>query len=189
MTCTLNTTSFTNPALDIIFTHAHYNCSADWKDPSSYVQHTTELFPDLGAAGTEDQYLYLDDDGNYHAVFHHMYGTGTQTQWWLDATGGHAFSRDGWSWTYTGVAWGNATSRYNTPEGQGAKIRFDDGSITKFTRLERPHLVFANNKHGQLRGDPTHLVNSAQYGEGTNPGAGAHNDDACYTLVIPVNTK
>ena len=30
----------------------------DWKDPSSYVQHQTELFPDLGAAGTEDQYLY-----------------------------------------------------------------------------------------------------------------------------------
>ena len=25
-----------------------------------------------------------------------MYGTGTETQWWLDATGGHAFSRDGW---------------------------------------------------------------------------------------------
>ena len=40
-----------------------------------------------------------DSEGNFHAVFHHMYGTGTKTQWWLDATGGHAFSRDGWSWT------------------------------------------------------------------------------------------
>ena len=27
----------------------------DWKDPASYVQHQVELFPDLGAAGTEDQ--------------------------------------------------------------------------------------------------------------------------------------
>ena len=70
------------------------------------------------------------------------YGTGTKTQWWLDATGGHAFSKDGCTWTYTGVAWGNATARYNTPEGQGAKITFTDGLETTFTRLERPHLAF-----------------------------------------------
>lgn len=49
-------------------------------------QHHTELFPDLGAAGTEDQFVYADADGNYHAVFHHMYGTGTKTQWWLVRT-------------------------------------------------------------------------------------------------------
>ena len=140
----------------------------------------------LGAAGTEDQFLYMDDDGNYHAVFHHMYGTGTKTQWWLDATGGHAFSRDGWSWTYTGVAWGNATARYNTPEGQGAKIKFADGHTTRFTRLERPHLVFKTNK---LVGDPIYLTNSAQYGTGTNPGAGANNDDQCYTLIQPINQE
>ena len=41
------------------------------------------------------QFLYVDDDGYYHAVFHHMYGTGTEDQWWLDATGGHAFSKNG----------------------------------------------------------------------------------------------
>jgi hypothetical protein len=43
----------------------------DWKDPSSYVQHHVELFPDLGAAGTEDQFVYQDEDGNFHGVFHH----------------------------------------------------------------------------------------------------------------------
>jgi hypothetical protein len=101
-----------------------------------------------------------------------VYGTGTKTQWWLDATGGHAFSRDGWSWTYTGVAWGNATSRYNTPQGQGAKIQFTDGVTTKFTRLERPHLVFKTN---EMVGDPIYLTNSAQYGDSTNPeGASAN---------------
>lgn len=160
--------------------------ASDWKDTSTYIQHHTELFPDLGAAGTEDQFIYMDDDGYYHAVFHHMYGTGTETQWWLDATGGHAFSRDGWSWTYTGVAWGNATSRYNTPEGQGAKITFTDGSVVKFTRLERPHLAFKTN---QMVGDPIYLINSAQYGNGTNPGSASHNDDACYTLIRPVGEK
>ena len=45
--------------------------AADWRDPSSYVQHHTELFPDLGAAGTEDQFVYQDEDENFHAVFHH----------------------------------------------------------------------------------------------------------------------
>ena len=31
--------------------------ASDWKDPSTYVQHRTELFPDLGGAGTEDQFV------------------------------------------------------------------------------------------------------------------------------------
>ena len=132
-----------------------------------------EVFPDLGAAGTEDPFVYVDDAGYYHAVFHHMYGTGTAAQWWLDATGGHAFSRDGWRWTYTGVAYGNATARYDTPAGQGATVAFDDGTRVPFTRLERPHLIFAANADGALRGDPTHLINAAQYGTGTDPGTGA----------------
>ena len=55
---------------------------SDWKDPSTYIRHEKELFPDLGAAGTEDQFLFQDEDGNFHAVFHHMYGTGTDNQWW-----------------------------------------------------------------------------------------------------------
>ena len=158
--------------------------ASDWKNLSTYIQHDVELFPDLGAAGTEDQFVYVDDDGYFHAVFHHMYGTGTQHQWWLDPTGGHAFSRDGWDWTYTGVAWGNATARYNTPAGQGARLTFTDGTKTTFTRLERPHLVFGSNA---FKGDPIFLTNAAQYGNGTNPGAASHNDDACYTLIQPVN--
>jgi len=157
---------------------------SDWKDPSTYVQHQTELFPDLGNAGTEDQFVYQDDDGNFHAYFHHMYGTGTQKQWWLDSTGGHAFSRDGWSWTYTGVSLGDPLARYNTPEGQGTSITFQDGAKVKFTRLERPHFVFAGR---QLIGDPIYITNAAQYGIGTDPQGGS-NKDACYTLVIPVAT-
>ncbi|GMI10708.1 hypothetical protein TrVE_jg2349 [Triparma verrucosa] len=160
---------------------------SDWKDPSTYIRHTTELFPDLGAAGTEDQFIYLDNNGNYHAIFHHMYGTGTKDQWWLDATGGHAFSVNGWDWTYTGVTYGDPLARYDTDIGQGASIDFDDGTTYKFTRLERPHLLFYNV--GELKGDPTHIINSAQYGRGTDPGTGANNDDACYTLVRPINVE
>ena len=31
-----------------------------------------------------------------------------------------------------------------------------------------------------------YVTHAAQYGNGTNPGNGAHNDDASYTLVLPV---
>ena len=138
--------------------------------------------------GSKLYFIHIYADVRLHIPMTHRVplGTGTETQWWLDATGGHAFSRDGWSWTYTGVAWGNATSRYNTPEGQGAKITFTDGSVVKFTRLERPHLAFKTN---QMVGDPIYLINSAQYGNGTNPGSASHNDDACYTLIRPVGDR
>ena len=64
------------------------------------------------------------------------------------------------SFARAGVAWGNATARYNTPTGQGAKITFTDGVETTFTRLERPHLAFKGNA---MVGDPIYLINSAQY--------------------------
>jgi hypothetical protein len=137
--------------------------ATDWKDSSSYVQHHEELFPDLGAAGTEDQFLYLDTNGNFHAIFHHMYGTGTEMQWWLDACGGHAFSHDGIHWTYTGVAWGNATALYNTPAGQGNVVEFEDNTTFRFTRRERPHLII-RDKDSVLQ----YLVTSAQYGNGVS---------------------
>ena len=140
----------------------------------------------LGAAGTEDQFLYADEDGNFHAYFHHMYGSGTRDQWWLDATGGHAFSRDGHRWTYTGVAWGDALGRYDTPAGQGALVNFTDGGSFRFTRVERPHLVFAGT---QLRGDPIYLVTSAQYGTSTQAGTSEKNNDACFTMVQPVRRE
>jgi hypothetical protein len=61
-----------------------------------------------------------------------------------------------------------------------------EGTTEKYTRLERPHLAFAGKL---LKGDPTYLITSAQYGNGTNPGTGAKNDDATYTLMQPVNQK
>ena len=154
--------------------------ASDWKDPSTYRQHIDagELWPDLGAAGTEDPFVYRDADGNFHAVFHHMYGYDTTAQWWLDAAGGHAFSPDGASWTYTGVAWGPAT----TTE-QGDVVQFTDGTSFRFTRRERPHLVFRED------GTISHLTSAAQYGDGKIPGQIGDNGDACYTLVQPVATS
>lgn len=165
----------------------------DWRNASCYIQHrlksvkkhraSAEVFPELGSSGTEDQFLYLDDHGHFHAFFHHMVGTGTTDRWWLDATGGHAFSRNGLDWTYSGVAWGDALARYDTPSGRGVRVAFDDGSSARFTRFERPHLIFAGR---ELRGDPTHLIAAAQYGSGESAGTDARSDDGTCTIIIPI---
>eukprot|EP00947_MAST-08B_sp_MAST-8B-sp1_P001928 g1928.t1 len=156
--------------------------ATDWRNTSTYEMQIKEgeLFPDLGTAGTEDPFLYQDHRGNLHAVFHHMYGFNTETQWWLDAVGGHAFSADkGKTWTYSGVAWGDAAST-----DQGDVVHFTDGSSFRFTRRERPHLVI-DEKTKRI----THLICAAQYGDGSNPGTGNDNGDASYTLIQPVRQE
>ena len=62
------------------------------------------------------------------------------------------------------------------------KVEFSDGTSFNFFRRERPEL------RTNSAGDPTHLICAAQYGNGTDPGTGAHNDDATFTLIQPVNT-
>jgi len=146
--------------------------AADWRNLSTYVQHETELFPDIGTAGTEDMFLYKDNGGVYHAVFHHMYGVDSETEWWQLACGAHAFSVDGWDWTYTGVAWGNTTSK-------GYDASFSDGSSYHYTRLERPYLVMGSD------GEISWLVNAAQYGSSSRA-TGADGGDAAYTLIQQV---
>ena len=149
----------------------------DWRDPTTYTQHVVEgeMWPDLGPSGTEDPFVYRDSDSNFHAVFHHMYGFDTTEHWWLDASGGHAFSRDGKTWIYGGLAWGPSASRE-----QGDIVAFKGGGSFRFTRRERPHLVFRED------GTISHLATAAQYGLGKNPGEAANNGDASFTLVQPV---
>ena len=150
--------------------------ASSWREPDTYIQHHHEVIStDLGTAGTEDPFVYLDGDGHFHAIFHHMYGEGTSTQWWLDTDGGHAFSHDGLEWTYSGVAWGNAQH----PRGQA--VNFTDGTSFAFTRRERPHFIF------DAAGNPAYLTNAAQYGPGKLPAVKpADNGDASYTLIQPI---
>lgn len=153
--------------------------ASNWKDPATYKQHLDrgELWPDLGAAGTEDQFVYRDQDGHFHAIFHHMYGPGPTTQqWYLDTCGGHAFSEDGLSWTYTGVAWGDWTNNL------GYIMTYTDGSKQIFRRLERPHFIL-----DEKRNTPLYLVTSGQYGKGTDAGID-DNGDGCNTVIQPINS-
>ena len=153
--------------------------AADWRNVSTYVQSHDEIIStDLGTAGTEDPFLYMDENGAFHAIFHHMYGEGTEKTWWLDTCGGHAFSRDGLRWEYSGVAWGNAEHPHLN------KVTYTDGSTFSFTRRERPHLIFNRD------GSPALLTNAAQYGLGKNPRpAGADNGDASFTMVQPIQSE
>ena len=146
----------------------------DWRNASSYVMHEQqELFQDLSEAGTEDMFIYQAPDGTFHSIFHHMVGINTTSTWWLVAAGAHAFSRDGVTWEYGGLAWGNSTA-------QGYNARFTDGTTFHYTRLERPAFVF-----DEADGLPSFLMNAAQYGTGRSA-SGSSGGDAAYTLIQPI---
>ena len=71
----------------------------------------------------EDPFVWLDRDGHFHALFHKL----TDEH---PSAGGHAYSRDGWTWTLTD------TAAFTTD------VRTDDGATHAFFRRERPHLLF-----------------------------------------------
>lgn len=115
--------------------HVHLATAQQW-DQLPYTYNASQfLFPDFNTHGIEDPFVYLQPATktapytSYHAVFHDH-----------STFGGHAFSSDGVTWTYsTTVPFGN-------------KVTYDDGSSVLLQRRERPHLIF--NEHGEI----THLT-------------------------------
>ena len=97
----------------------------------------------------------------FHALFHDH-----------KSFGGHAFSRDGVSWTYSDVP----------PFSNN--VSFTDGSVISMQRRERPHLIF------DAKGYISHLVNGVQPPPTArkSPPAGAQNDFV-YTMVQPVRAQ
>lgn len=94
--------------------------------------------PAMPDSNVEDPYIYRDKRGVYHTIMHSMDAG-------LPFCGGHAFSVDGWTWVYTGAAYGN-------------NVSYADGSWQYFTRRERPHLLFADDGF-----TPIALSNGVQY--------------------------
>lgn len=97
----------------------------------------------------------------FHALFHDH-----------TSFGGHAYSRDGVTWTYSDVpAFGN-------------NVSFVGGSVISMQRRERPHIIFDAN------GYISHLVNGVQPPPTSrkSPPTGAWNDFV-YTLVQPVRAQ
>jgi hypothetical protein len=94
--------------------------------------------PAMPDSNVEDPYLYVDRRGVFHAVMHSMDAG-------LPYCGGHAFSTDGHTWIYTGMAYGNNAT-------------YVDGSWQFFSRRERPHILFAADGL-----TPIALSNGVQY--------------------------
>ena len=122
--------------------------------------------PGLPDSNVEDPYVYKDARGVYHVVYHSM-----------DAgaafCGGHAFSRDGASWTNTGFAYSNLAN-------------YSDGTFQAFSRRERPHVLFG----GADGLTPIALSNGVQYaappGVSCTIGGSPFPCDPIFTLVQPI---
>lgn len=140
----------------------HLARATNFKDPSTYTaEHTDVLFGDMGLenpGGVEDPFIWVDAEGHYHALFHMLYPAHPYSG------GGHAFSRDGVKWTWTGQAYdGNVT--------------FTDGTQAQYANGDRPHLLF--DASGKV---PVALTTAA----GTDWGAPGMNTDQTFTLLRPL---
>jgi len=94
--------------------------------------------PAISVVQLEDPFLWRSEiDGNFHALFHAMQpGSGTNL-------GRHAFSKDGFNWTFS------ENPAYT------AFATYQNGTQIQFARRERPHLLFSN-------GNPYLLFNGVQ---------------------------
>jgi hypothetical protein len=106
-----------------------------------------QLVPDANAVkgSYEDAFLFFDDQEppNWHVLFH-IWTSLTNITSCVDTTvSGLAFSRDGLEWGFSEV------------QPYGSEVVFADGSNATAPTLERPKLVFDENRR------PTHLVNGA----------------------------
>eukprot|EP00483_Globobulimina_turgida_P007211 UN07225 len=102
--------------------------SENWKNGRQYKMIATSLFPQLVGGGAEDQFVYQDCDGNFHAIFNNQ-----SPNYGIYVCGGHAYSSNGIDWIYTGYAFGN-------------NVEYTDQSSFVFTRRERPHLIFSKDE-------------------------------------------
>jgi len=90
--------------------------------------------------------------------------------------GGHAFSEDGVTWSFTGTAWSNAVDFTDTTGTALYTRRYD------FSRRERPHFIFSDAAHPYRI---VALTTGVQFGLGSP--IAQKGQDACYTSLQPVN--
>eukprot|EP01059_Diplonema_ambulator_P036181 TRINITY_DN8925_c0_g1_i1.p1 TRINITY_DN8925_c0_g1~~TRINITY_DN8925_c0_g1_i1.p1 ORF type:complete len:399 (+),score=61.65 TRINITY_DN8925_c0_g1_i1:39-1199(+) len=115
----------------------------------------------------EDPYVWQDTRGNYHALLHNLGPNGgfdcheAGGEYRSCDMGTHAFSSDGFSWTFS------KTVPFNTT------VAWSDGSSVVLHRRERPQLIVEN-------GAPQYLINGVQY---------FNDGDRSATLIVPVNTQ
>ena len=139
----------------------HLATATNYSDPGTWTLHQDELFAPIHGEpfSAEDPFVWLDAKGRFHALFHQFTGCvdpGAD----IPACGSHAFSEDGRTWTYGGLAFNRTAT-------------FTDGSSFAYNRRERPHLVMA--KDGST---PVALSTGVTYDTSGH----------AYTLVQPIAT-
>ena len=148
--------------------HVHLARAQSWDAVPYAYNGSGTIFPGFDHHGIEDPFVYSQpaphigaDAVTYHAIFHDH-----------SSIGGHAFSRDAVSWTYSTTVPFNAT------------VAYEDGSSVVLQRRERPHLIFDD------AGFITHLTSGAQPPPSArkSPPVGFQNDFT-YTLVQPVRRQ
>jgi hypothetical protein len=128
----------------------------NWRGP--YIPLTKDI-PSLTIPRTnEDPFMWTDSRGHWHVLVHRMFdppgGGAIPSPGWA---GGHAFSRDG-------LTWSNISRCYNTT------IRMRVGTSWEALRRERPKLLF------DRAGNMQYLFNGV---------ATAH--EGTYTLAVPID--
>lgn len=78
----------------------------------------------------EDPTLWFDRRGNFH-ILYHVYCLKPYADK-KECYSGHAFSMDGFTWTFSDV------------EPFGGTVNFTDGTSTTFSTRERPQVIFAD---------------------------------------------
>ena len=125
------------------------------EDPFMWTQRTEDV--DHGQVSSFNK--TQTPSATYHALFHDH-----------KSFGGHAFSLDGITWTYSAVP------PYTNV------VNFTDGTSVVLQRRERPHLIF------DASGRITHLSNGVQPPptEGKAPPNASFENDYTYTLIHPI---
>ena len=142
----------------------HLVTATHWKDPSSYTWSSNPILPlHLPEnVGLEDPSLYRDARGGFHSLFHAFDLNGTAAS---GDYGGHAFSEDGWSWTWSGLAFNSSGS-------------YTDGTSFHFLGRQRPHFIL------DQAASPIGLTNGVIYKDSSTEGS-----DACFTFAQPVGQR
>ena len=133
----------------------------NWKNAESYKEAKEPLFPHLIQWYAEDPVVWLDCDGNYHALFHNLQTDGVSD---IGMNGAHAFSQDGVNWIWGGV-------------GFGPFVKFTDGTSMTFHSLERPHVILDDKDGCTLLA----VTSGAFPGDGNE----GYKNDQVYTLIQP----
>ena len=131
----------------------HVFRATHWRQPQTYVWDTAPLFSTKDVPGAlEDPTVWRSKtDGSYHALFHMNFDCRN--------CGGHAWSRNGTAWRWTGIAYTALTN-------------YSDGTSVAFKACERPHVVTRRD------GAPIALTNGV-----------IEHGDSSFTLLRPIATS